>query len=272
MRSVERAPKVTLEARTELGEEIEETTPRIKTGIPGLDDLVEGGFISGSTLLLRGGSGAGKTIFGLQFLHYGALNREPGVLLSLEESANDLRREAARFGWDLKELERQRLLAIVEAKPWTEPSKHASATERLERIATEVGATRVVIDSVPALFQNYPSEVAASEGARAVAQLCWNLSEKVHATTLLITKMNSNGNSTAEEDICRGVIELRARLVQGVVRRYLLVKKMRETQHSNRLYVYDFTPRGLAVFNPTSSSWTSLTQAHGSLEVAEEFL
>ncbi|MEM2904612.1 MAG: ATPase domain-containing protein, partial [Candidatus Bathyarchaeia archaeon] len=200
------------------------TSLRVKTGIPGLDELVEGGFIPSSAILLRGGSGAGKTIFGLQFLHYGALREEPGVLLSLEETADELRREAARFGWDLEEQEKRGMLKIIEAKPWTESFKHTLAVERLENTAREVDARRVVVDSIPALFQMYLKEATPNEGARALGQLAWKLTQGLHATALFITRVNGNGNSTIEEDVCRGVIELRLRLVQGVVKRYLLVK------------------------------------------------
>ena len=58
---------------------------RIKTGIKGLDDLVGGGFVEGSTILLSGDAGSGKTIFGLQYLFNGASKYdEPGVLVTLE--------------------------------------------------------------------------------------------------------------------------------------------------------------------------------------------
>jgi len=249
-----------------LSEDVKKAGSRVKTGIPGLDDLIEGGFLPRSTILLRGGSGAGKTLFALQFLHYGALNGQPGVLLSLEEAASDLRREAARFGWELEELERRGTFRIVELRPWTEAFKYDLAIQRLEDVAKEIGARRVAIDSVQTLFQSDLNEAVVN---KAIGHLSWKLGQSLRVTSLLIAK--TNGNPTVEEDICRGVIELRLKLVQGVVKRYLLVKKMRETQHSNRLYVYDFTPRGLAVFNPTSA-WTSPPQGHAALEAAEEFL
>ena len=80
---------------------------RVSTGIPGLNNLLEGGLIQNSTVLLRGKAGTGKTIFGLQYLIYGALHGEPGILLSIEENKRDLYRESARFGWNLELLEKE---------------------------------------------------------------------------------------------------------------------------------------------------------------------
>lgn len=87
---------------------------KVQTGIPGMDDLLEGGLIRNSTVLLRGKAGSGKTIFGLQYLVFGALYEEPGILLSIEESRRDLYREGAKFGWDLELLEKSGKLAIIE--------------------------------------------------------------------------------------------------------------------------------------------------------------
>ena len=71
------------------------TVERAKTGIPGFDELVGGGIPRGRTVLLAGGSGTGKTIFGTQFLYNGALMGENGLYLTLEEKPKNIRREMA---------------------------------------------------------------------------------------------------------------------------------------------------------------------------------
>ncbi|MEM4679227.1 MAG: ATPase domain-containing protein, partial [Candidatus Jordarchaeales archaeon] len=66
---------------------------RVKTGIPGLDEITNGGFVKGTNILVTGGAGTGKTIFCMQFLYYGAKEYdEPGVFVTLEERPDDLRR------------------------------------------------------------------------------------------------------------------------------------------------------------------------------------
>ena len=85
---------------------------RIKTGVDGLDELVEGGFPEGSTILISGSAGTGKTILSLQFLIAGAENNEPGIYLTVEESRDKIINQAEQFGWDLEKLEKERALVI----------------------------------------------------------------------------------------------------------------------------------------------------------------
>ena len=89
---------------------------RVPTGITGLDIHIEGGFPKNRTILVSGGTGTGKTIFAFQYLINGAmLYNEPGVALVLDENPRKLREDMLRFGWDLKKLENQGLIAIVDA-------------------------------------------------------------------------------------------------------------------------------------------------------------
>ncbi|MGY5855589.1 MAG: ATPase domain-containing protein, partial [Candidatus Thorarchaeota archaeon] len=89
---------------------------RTKTGITGLDEIIGGGIIEGSTVLVSGQSGSGKTVFGLQFLYNGITKyNEPGVFVTLETRPNELRTEAAQFGWDFSTLEQKNALTIIDA-------------------------------------------------------------------------------------------------------------------------------------------------------------
>ncbi|MGQ4872254.1 MAG: ATPase domain-containing protein, partial [Candidatus Thorarchaeota archaeon] len=91
---------------------------RVKTGIPGLDELIEGGFPKGDTILVAGKAGTGKSILATQFLYRGAVDYgEPGVLVTLEEPPRLIKRNMMRFGMDLEKLEREGMLAIVDLSP-----------------------------------------------------------------------------------------------------------------------------------------------------------
>jgi len=218
---------------------------KVKTGISALDELIEGGLIPNSATLVRGESGSGKTIFGLHFLRYGALNGEPGVFLSIEEEKKDLLRESARFGWDIEALEKQDRLAIIEQQ-----AQYALTINHLHTTIERLGAKRVVIDSVPALFYNYPNELRPSEWRSSFRLLCQLLTGACDCTAILITETAWSKNGTFEEYVTKGVIELQSKVMDGIVRKFLLVKKMREVRHSRRLHLYEITNNGFTIFTP----------------------
>ncbi|MFX1559606.1 MAG: ATPase domain-containing protein, partial [Promethearchaeota archaeon] len=147
---------------------------RAKTGITGLDELIGGGIIKGSTVLVSGQSGSGKTIFGLQFLYNGITKyNEPGVYVALETRPNELRAEATQFGWDLQDLEQKNALIIIDAASGKAglptSQKYAlrrgfdmsTLAEEIYRAIDDTKAKRLVIDCISGLGIrfNEPSEV-----------------------------------------------------------------------------------------------------------------
>jgi KaiC/GvpD/RAD55 family RecA-like ATPase len=88
---------------------------RVKTGIPGLDEILRGGIPRRNVVLLAGGPGTGKTILGQQFLYYGLLNNEPGIYVALEEHPVQVRVNMQQFGWDIRKYEEDGRFAIVDA-------------------------------------------------------------------------------------------------------------------------------------------------------------
>jgi len=232
-----------IETTVKLGAEIQQQE-KVKTGIPGMDELVEGGLVQCSSILLRGEAGSGKTIFGLQFLKNGADAGEPGVFLSVEEEKKDLLRESTRFGWNIEALERQKKLAIVEQQ-----AQYALTINLLRSTVETLGAKRVVIDSIPSLFSSYPNELRPSEWRSSFRLLCRLLTEECGCTTILITEAGWATGNDFEEYVTKGVIELQVKVMDGVMRRFLLVKKMREVRHSRRLHLYEITKDGFALFS-----------------------
>ena len=89
--------------------------PRVKSGIPGFDDMVNGGFLKGTVNTITGPSGTGKTVFASQFIYYGIKNGEKGMIITPSESADFLKREMmSSFGWDFSSLEKEGKLSIVD--------------------------------------------------------------------------------------------------------------------------------------------------------------
>jgi len=82
----------------------------VKTGIPGLDNLFAiGGFPKGNTILVIGGPGSGKSIFGMQYIYTGVTRYdEPGIFITFDETPDKIRRNMKSFGWDIEKYERSR--------------------------------------------------------------------------------------------------------------------------------------------------------------------
>jgi len=92
------------------------TTTRLKTGIPGLDQMTGGGFLMGDTTLVTGPPGTGKTTFGLQFLMQGITESQSGVFITVEETPEKIASDALNFGWDVRKLEAEGLLRIYQLR------------------------------------------------------------------------------------------------------------------------------------------------------------
>ena len=242
---------------------------RTKTGISGLDGLMDGGLIEGSAILVSGGTGSGKTIFGLQFLYNGATKYdEPGVYVTLETRPNNLKIEAQQFGWDLEELEKKNSLIIVDAAS----SKAGLATygkyalrrgfdvstlaQEIYRAVEDSKAKRLVIDCVSALGIKFddPSEVR-SELFRISALL-----GELKVTSLLISEtINPDTQSRAgvEQFVTQGLISLNLFEEGGTLKRELLIWKMRQTSHSLKKHVFTIGKNGIEIKTTKSSATKS---------------
>ncbi|SFR00543.1 RAD55 family ATPase [Desulfoscipio geothermicus] len=119
---------------------------KVRTGINGFDELVYGGIVRGNSVLIEGVPGAGKTTFGIEFVYRGITQfNEPGVIITCEELPESIYRDALNFGWNLQSLEKADKLRIL----CTSPEVLANAEINLvEEIVNEVGAKRIVFDSI----------------------------------------------------------------------------------------------------------------------------
>lgn len=118
---------------------------RVKTGIKGFDELVEGGIPKGSNVLLTGLPGTGKTVFGLQYLYNGAINGENGLYVSLDGPAESLKEQASQFGMDIDALEKKDKLSIMQI-PLDKPK--TNLFDMLEEEVKNIKPTRLVFDSL----------------------------------------------------------------------------------------------------------------------------
>ncbi len=233
---------------------------RIATGIPGFDDLIEGGLPERRSFLISGGTGTGKTIFALQFLVNGALQGEPGVYLTLDERPELIREDMLRFGWNIRQLEDQGLLKIVDGTiakigiPSDEEFSLPATGFDLDKLLLEIMRTikkikakRVVIDSIPALGMNFKSE---HDIRKAILKIVYLLA-RAGVTTLLTTEVSEGskqfGKYGVEEFVSDGVIVLHYMGIGTQSNRTLHIRKMRATKHSEDLHPIEITDSGLKI-------------------------
>ena len=109
---------------------------KLPTGMEGFDDILHGGLPIGRSTLISGTSGTGKTVFSLNFLHNGIRDfNEPGIFVTFEESPLDILRNAASFGWNLREMVEQDKLFILDASPDPEGQDVAGSFVSIKPVA-----------------------------------------------------------------------------------------------------------------------------------------
>jgi KaiC/GvpD/RAD55 family RecA-like ATPase len=234
---------------------------RIKTGIPGLDELLEGGFPENRSVLISGATGTGKSIFGIQYLYNGAKKfNESGIYVTLDERPELIREDMMRFGWNIRELEEQNRLFVLDgsiAKIGIPSEEQFSLPVtgfdldklllEIVRIAKRINAKRIVIDSIPALGFNFENE---NEIRKAVLKLSYMLS-RIGITSVLISEIDETsgkfGKYGVEEYVVDGVIVLHYMGAGMQSNRTMHIRKMRSTKHSEDLHPVKIGENGFQV-------------------------
>jgi circadian clock protein KaiC len=227
------------------------------TGIQGLDEIMGGGFPRGRPTLVCGSAGCGKTLLAIEFLVRGAIEHgEPGVLMSFEESAEELAQNVRSLGFDLDRLQQQNQLVIDQVR--VERSEIEEAGEydldglfiRLGYAIDSVGAKRVVLDTIETLFGGMSDHaVLRSELRRLFRWL------KDRGVTAVITAERGEATLTRqglEEYVSDCVILLDHRVIDQVSTRRLRVVKYRGTSHGTNEYPFLIDEAGFSVLPITS--------------------
>lgn len=231
---------------------------RVATGIPGLDELTNGGFLEGSNVLVAGGAGTGKTILAMQFLYKGAEQyNDPGIYITLEEGATNIWWIMKSFHWNMTKLEQEgkiKMYKVGMIEPADFARRFTHEIERIKEMVNELGAKRLVVDSTTAFGMWMPSE---SHVRYSLFRLAEELKE-LKCTTLMTAETLGGRDQFSrfgvEEFISDAVIALYLRPPQ----RSLLVRKMRGTQHDQKVHPFHIDEKGVSVSPKEEVLWESL--------------
>jgi circadian clock protein KaiC len=219
------APRVTIH-REPHGEE---HAPRCKTGIGKLDDLLADGIPRGSSLLIAGVAGTGKTLLLLEFIYRGALAGEKGILFSFEETKERLLATGRKMGWHLdREIERGMIELVFIPQPDIVVEGHLLMMR--ERVAA-LGAKRVAVDSISVFLHKVKDPQIAREKIFQLASIVQNTGAVGFFATDIPYGSSQISRFGVEETVVDGVIILSSREEGFERHRYLEVYKLRNTAH-----------------------------------------
>ena len=210
--------------------------PKCPTGIQGLDEITGGGLPRGRPTLVCGGAGCGKTLLAAEFLVRGAVQfGEPGVFMAFEETDEELKANVASLGFDLAGLVRRKQMVLdhihIERSEITETGEYdlEALFVRLNHAINSIGAKRVVLDTLEALFAGLPNEAILRAELRRLFR--W-LKDK--GVTAVITAERGREQLTRhglEEYVSDCVILLEHRVFEQIATRHMRVVKYRGALH-----------------------------------------
>ena len=227
------------------------------TGIAGLDEVTHGGLPAGRPTLVCGGPGCGKSLLGIEFLIHGATQfGEPGVLMTFEETEQDLKKDVASLGFDLDRLVREKKLVVdyvkVDRQEIDENGEYdlEGLFIRLNYAIESIGAKRVHLDTIESLFSGLSNQAIL----RAELRRLFNWLKDKGMTTV-ITGERGDGTLTRqglEEYVSDCVILLDHRIHNQMSTRRLRVVKYRGSTHGTNEYPFLIDEKGISVLPITS--------------------
>ena len=225
--------------------------PRVPTGVDGLDHILVGGLVKGRTTLVVGTSGSGKSLLSCQILWNAAVRRrEPAVLVTFEEKAEDLIDNVATLGWDLNAMVDSGDLQLVDASP--DPQTLAASGSydlsgimlQVKAAVEECGAKLVILDSLGGLFTQFRDDGVLR---REIVRLRDMLRELGCTSVMTAERLAEEGPVSkhgVEDFVADCVIILRQELFQERVRRTAQVYKMRGDRHEPGEFPFTIVTRG----------------------------
>lgn len=226
---------------------------RLKSGIPGFDEMIDGGFHKRTVNTITGASGTGKTVFACQFIYHGTKLGERGMIITPSESADYLKMEmSSSFGWDLSALENEGKLSIVDV---TDPVLRLqksievdpvdfliSFRKLVERKLQEVKPERLFIDDLSAFFM----AVEAPFKIRSLTDDLFGTLRASGATSVVTIGTAFGMNQFLEYGADSATVLKRERIGNNLIRS-IFIMKMRGSKIANSIRVLDISDDGMSV-------------------------
>jgi circadian clock protein KaiC len=238
---------------------------RIKTGIIGLDEKIQGGLIKGSINFVTGKTGTGKTAFCASFLYAGVMTGEKGLYVTTEEREEDIKNDIkSMFNWDFDQFEKRGLVKFLSIKPDI-PAKMITGEEvskivklymyelisQILNAVKQFQAKRLVVDSVSLVELFIKDEYLRKI---ALMQLIDRLKE-LNITAILTGAVPEGqevlSTSGIIEFLTDSVVKLDFVPVAEEFKRTLTVRKMRRTDHSILIHPFEITKEGVKIIEIT---------------------
>ncbi len=224
---------------------------RIRSGIPGLDQLIEGGFLENRVYTVCGPPGSGKTTFCMQFLVQGAVENSPGLYVAFHESPENIYLDMCNYAFGLQSLVSRGFVRFLDMSgsqlAWTsdddESPSPSNVLRAIGKLIEQYNAERLVIDSLKAIKFTYSKpQIARRDMTRFLHGL-----KELGCTTLIISELEDPDRYEIEQHLSHGLIFLHNFLQRRRMVRSLQIMKMRGTRHDCEMRRLVFGPKGLQV-------------------------
>ncbi len=222
---------------------------QVKTGIKGLDEMLFGGFLPQTANLVEGAPGTGKTTIGMQFIYNGITQfDEPGLIITFEEFPQQYYHDAAAFGWDFEQLEKDGKLRVIMTSPEVTRLDVESVGGMIETAVTEMGARRLLVDSITHFERLTQDPVEL----RSLEYSFINALKREGLTSLLTRESPTLLGEAPEGDsdiafVVDSYLLLRYVEIESTIRKALLVLKMRGSDHAKDIRQFEITDHGVEV-------------------------
>ncbi|BDB99611.1 KaiC domain-containing protein [Saccharolobus caldissimus] len=230
---------------------------RVRTYIPGMDEILYGGIPERNIVLVSGGPGTGKSIMAKQFIYNGLTRGESGIFVALEEHPVSVLRSFHHFGWDVTKYEKEGKFAIIDAftggyGSTAQKEKYVVKNvddvkelgEILRTAIKEMKATRVAIDSVSTLYLTKPAM------ARSIVMTLKRIISGLGCTAIFVSQVSVGERGfggPGVEHAVDGIIRMDLDEVEGKMYRSIIVWKMRDTKISMVRHPMEITDNGIIV-------------------------
>jgi circadian clock protein KaiC len=219
---------------------------RVPTGITGLDDLIEGGFPSGSLILLAGSPGTGKTIASAHFIYHGITKlNENSIYVSFAERRKFFLESMRRFSLNFEELESKGKFKFLDMIATREEGMGSSINTILKE-ALAINAKRLVIDSFSAMAQAFKRKI----DARVILHTLDKMLRQIGCTTLLVVEIPTGSKTIGfgfEEFVADGIILFETINEKEGIRKRAVILKMRGTNHNQNYSNIVITEKGISL-------------------------